>query len=477
MTTIIPVGDVVGPLHVRCVAQQAVCQRRVWRRLHGGSPAAGALAAKPDREVGTAAKLRDSADLTRGRLERLRGPRGATLADAACGRPATWVRLAGEVKALGEPVRLYGALRLVEPCGGEGDVALCGYSAKAGRQTWLELELYGLLAEQAGATVAELAVVHGRERKTQAYDEASRGAALQAVERIVELERRAVEPHVPIGSWCRRCEHRADCQRLAEDARDVSLVSGLSAVTWRAMRAHDIHTVDDLTDADISAIADLPHDERKRVGAGRAQTLIDRAQARATQRPHGRRDQVTLADRLERMTAVMFDVETDHYETVVLWGLHSTGEPRPRIVEAPLSRDGERAGWREFLTAVEHLRSQHGELCFLHWGHYDRSALERCAGEYGADQTARYVHLRLVDLYAHLRGAALPLKSYSQKSVEALTGFERRLAGREGLWAVNRLTEARMSQDRQAIDEVVLYLSEDLAGLRHIADWALGEQL
>jgi len=380
----------------------------------------------------------------------------------------------------GMEVWLWGPVWSVEPTGQRGAVAIVEPSGKPDDPyRALRMRLTALVIEQMAEVAVEEIIWQDGGEVCELFQDAGRTDALRAIERGVELAREDGEPWAPLAPWCRRCPHHDECHDNARRAREPSLVHGLSARTAHALRGEGVLTVEELAKTDADLVASLPYGAR-RVGSKRAATFIERAAAHAAGAPRWSQDHTPLAQRLGGRLAVAFDVEADATRSIVLWGLRVPGESESRIIDAGTGLHADREGWRRFLAEVEAVRAAVPDCWFVHWGHYDRTAVQHYGETYGGEGIDTLTG-RLFDVYGHFRSIALPLKSYSQKSVEDLAGVKRTLPGRDGLWASSELTRAAVLADPgqrpSAIVDVLTYLGEDLRGLTRIVDWAERERL
>src|SRR6185436_466402 len=122
---------------------------------------------------------------------------------------------------------------------------------------------------------------------------------------------------------------------------------------------------------------------------------------------------------------------------------------------ADFGPDGDRAGWERFLEIADRLLSETPDLKFIHWGSYERTAIERYRNLHGGGAVADRILANLVDLLSVTRASiVLPVPSYGLKSVEKLAGFERKLVDYQGSLAMARYIEAVETDDPATRDVI-----------------------
>jgi predicted RecB family nuclease len=312
------------------------------------------------------------------------------------------------------------------------------------------------------------------------------GEALATLSRILDWRSASNEPYSPVGwSKCGRCGFSGRCLPRAKARRDVALILGVTQEMARALHEKRIETFDQLlSDFDEQQLAalDFPTGAgRQRIGRQRASRILRMARAMS----EGREILVTAPAIPQAPDFVMFDLEgmpplLDQPETIYLWGMQVFGEHPGSFIPAvaPFGADGDRTGWFAFLAECGRLFETHGDIPFVHWFHYERDNVQAYVERYGDPSgVAARVLANLLDLYEVVKDAVcLPLPSYSLKVVEKYVGFERRLAGEKGEWAMAQYLDACETDNRakreEIMSEILEYNREDLEATWAVFEWA-----
>jgi predicted RecB family nuclease len=198
----------------------------------------------------------------------------------------------------------------------------------------------------------------------------------------------------------------------------------------------------------------------------------------------GREIRIHPPDIEDHPNYVMFDLEglppqLDELDKVYLWGLQVFGRaPAPfQAATAGFGPDGDRLGWQAFLDLARDVFTQHGDVPFVHWHHYERVRLEAYVARFGnRDGLAARVHQNLLDLLPIAQSSiALPLPSYSLKLVEKYIGFRRTQEEYGGEWAMAKYIEATETEDEKArnavMHQILAYNREDLEATWAVLQW------
>jgi hypothetical protein len=144
---------------------------------------------------------------------------------------------------------------------------------------------------------------------------------------------------------------------------------------------------------------------------------------------------------------------------------------------ASFGDDGDRDGWKQFLTNAQSIFQQFGDIPFIHWHHYEKTHLNDYVERYGDPEgVAARVRRNLLDLLPIARDSVLlPLSSYSLKEVEKYVGFKRSQTEYGGSWSIAKYIEATESHDENSrnklVGEILTYNQEDLAATWAVFEW------
>jgi predicted RecB family nuclease len=353
----------------------------------------------------------------------------------------------------------------------------------------LQLQTYGWLFEKTFAKLPSAleAYLGNRTIVTTVY----RGAdsAVQEIARIRELSLREDEPYDPVG-WtkCSACAFRERCWSIAEKEHDVSVIYRVDKGTARALRDKGITTYDQLLKRmDAKSLAKLkrPWGPRTQKVGGQAKRILAQARALA----EGRVVRLGGFDLPRATSLVMFDLEGippqyEELDKVYLWGAQvygaggAIGAYKPAV--AGFGAEGDRAGWEGFLVNAREIMKEHGEVPFVHWHDYEKNKLKEYIARYGdTGGTAARVLDACFDLLPVVRDSlALPVPSYSLKTIEGLAGFKRTMKEYGGDWSIGRYIRAVENDDeaerRAIMDEILRYNEEDLKATWTVFRWVKG---
>lgn len=348
----------------------------------------------------------------------------------------------------------------------------------------LQLATYGWLYEQSfGRPPVALQVHNGADEIVDIPYEGG-DEALEAFARILRARLADEEPHETVGlGKCGGCGFYERCWPRAVERRSVGLLPWSGSLAGELER-RGVETIDQLLeryDAETLAKVERPWGEgTKQVGEREAERLLAGARALAEDRPI-----VLRAPAIpESPNYVMFDLEgmppqLDELERIYLWGMQVFGEQPGefRAATAGFGLDGDREGWEAFLAEAAAIFDRHGEIPFVHWASYERAKINLYIDRYGdPDGIAARVRDNLLDLLPITYDSlALPLSSYSLKSVETLAGYRRRLDEYGGDWSMAKYIEATETEDEAVRSEIMGrildYNREDLEATWAVMGW------
>ena len=360
-----------------------------------------------------------------------------------------------------------------------------------------QLQIYGYLYELAAGAPPSALEVHNGEGAIVRVEYRGAAAVLDLLREHRRL--RSADPGVyePIGlTKCGGCGYEARCGDEARAARDVSLLQPVDQKKALLLHSRGITSIDM-----IPAAIEGP-DHRDLFWEGKKNPRVSATAARLRRFAEafltGKPVRIETPVLPDAARSVFLDLEglpayLDELEKIYLWGLKDYRGEVPRFLPAvaDFGAQGDRAGWERFLAIAGRLLSEAPDLKFIHWGSYERTAIERYRNLFGGDRVADTVLANLVDLLPVMRASmVLPVPSYGLKSVEKLAGFQRKLAGYQGSLAMARYIEACETDDGasgtsvvgaglapapsrrdEIMREILAYNGEDLDATRAVMEW------
>lgn len=290
-------------------------------------------------------------------------------------------------------------------------------------------------------------------------DEPLYGGALAELRSLAAGEQ---EPRPFICSTCKSCAWRGVCMPIAERTNDISLIPRLRRKVWAAMHERGMGTLGAAAAASKAQLINI-----KGVGETTAEHIIHSAQALSKKRV------VIIGEPAlpePHPEDVFFDIESVPTEDVIyllgtLVGQHGAWQFVYDIAPTPAAEEDM---WRSFLTRMSRLRG-----AIYHYGYYERTALKQLNERY-PDPRTEGVLAKLVDIEKALkRTVAMPVSSYSLKTVARELGFE---------WtgetdnAADSMVEYDLYQqdgDPRRLDRIVQYNADDCYATVTIRDWLL----
>lgn len=361
--------------------------------------------------------------------------------------------------------------------------------------TVLQLCLYADLVEQAQGTSPEYVYVVApwSNFEPQAFRFADYAGYFRRVKAAIETATQAgqapdVYPdpkeHCDICRWQERC----DLKRRADD--HLCLVAGITKNQINELQTNGIGTV-----SALSAMP-VPMPWRPQRGAPLSyEKAREQARLQIESRQAGEVRYALLPVTPDTGLCLLpepsdgdifFDIEGDpfvgEHGFEYLFGYSYRGEDgEPSYVgDWALDREGEKAMFERFVDFVSERRQPYPDLHIYHFGHYERSALQRLMGRYASRENEIDDLLRgkvLVDLLSVVRnGLRAGVESYSIKRLEPLYGFARETELRAANIALASVqagleladTDSISDEDRQVVQD---YNRDDCASTVALRDW------
>jgi uncharacterized protein len=346
-----------------------------------------------------------------------------------------------------------------------------------------QLQFYGWLYDQVfGLSPIRLEALNGKGDIIPIP--ANHQAVLTELRTLIRLKRLSQEPYEPVGwSKCVGCGFRDHCWPKAVAAKDVALVYEIDQSLAAELHERGAASIPQLVEhfnADSLSELKRPWGKKFQKVGKRADMILQRARVMLSGR------EVVLHPPIipHHEHYVMFDLEgmpphLDELDKIYLWGTQVFGKTQGKFMPAVsgFGDDGDRDGWKQFLTNAQSIFQQFGDIPFIHWHHYEKTHLNDYVERYGDPEgVAARVRRNLLDLLPIARDSVLlPLSSYSLKEVEKYVGFKRSQTEYGGSWSIAKYIEATESHDENSrnklVGEILTYNQEDLAATWAVFEW------
>ena len=355
-----------------------------------------------------------------------------------------------------------------------------------------QLQIYGWLFEEVtGSAPAGLEVFSGKgEVIPVPIDHEAAKSELAEIDRLATLK---TQPFEVVGwSKCQNCDFTAHCWDPAREALEPGTIPDVDVGLGKALHELGVATYPEIPERfDEASLAELkrPADRNgKTPRVGKNAPLILR-----NIRSHLTKQEIVFSDPAipDHEHYVMFDLEgvppnLDGPDTVYLWGMQvypADGSPPdpPLFPFAGFGEGGDEQGWFDFLRDAAGVMERYGqEIRFVHWAKYEKTMITNYVKRYGdPDGIAAQILSNLLDLFKITKDSvALPVPSYSLKTVEKHLGYKRELDEYAGDRSIARYLEAVESNDESHRDEIVAelrqYNGEDLEATWVALQWLKG---
>ena len=278
------------------------------------------------------------------------------------------------------------------------------------------------------------------------------------------------------------------CDRLAREAHDVSLVSGVGASAVAQLESLGIKTVGNLAKADIASLKAL-----KRVGETRAKNWVASAQVLQEGKPRrvgpvslpsegsvaflDFESTVALGDSglgLDEHTVPPIDYLIGLLECTPAQPIGPTsGTFRAFVAHTPQQ---EGAAFAQFLEWFEHRRRP----ILIHWGSYEKTRLNRLFDLYAESHPLRErVLASLVNLHDLCKGGwILPTYGYGLKEIGKYLGYRWRDAEVNAMQAVVHYLEYQKNPTEFAdlLQKILDYNEDDLRATARVYQWLVQQE-
>ena len=292
---------------------------------------------------------------------------------------------------------------------------------------------------------------------------------------------------------CYVCSWDPICDKRRHDDDHLSLIAGISRNQRKALVARDVTTVAGLSHLDLAATPKLD-------GIGNAALLRihDQARLQVEGRNAGHLVYELLStnnpdEGLAALPApspgdVFLDLEGDSYAfdtgLEYLFGVLTLPEEagaKPSYEPIwSFDRAEEKRAFEKFIASVMERWKRHPDMHIYHYAPYEPTAIKRLAGQHAVciDEVDQLLRAGIfVDLYRVVKqGVRASVESYSIKKLEPLYGFNRDVAARDSVLALQTFGAALALGDaRDAGAELLAtiesYNREDCVSAWHLRQW------
>lgn len=261
--------------------------------------------------------------------------------------------------------------------------------------------------------------------------------------------------------------------KIAVEAKDVSLIGGLGAAKKRLLNNAGIRTVDDLASYAEAELVKIP-----RVGKKTAQTYL--LAARAMQSGQAVRKPTKETMLPNPRTEIFLDLEgldgvsTDDEQTDYLIGIlvrHDGTEEYISFVAHDHKQE------KKMLDSFLEFMKKQSDYVIYHWHHYERTHLSKMMEKYGIRPDVADMVLSpnvLFDLHKIATGMfAFPVPGTGLKSVAKWMGFKWQHSDVGALSSVNLYQRYVMDPkaNRDMLDRVLDYNRDDCVATAVVKDW------
>lgn len=278
--------------------------------------------------------------------------------------------------------------------------------------------------------------------------------------RIKEIALGAKEP-VHICSTCKECIWHDFCLELAEQAKDLSLISNLPRQKIELFKRMGIKNLEDASKMDIEILSKV-----KGFSSDLLKRCMLQAESILTKKPI-----LLEKPKFEKpRTEIYFDVEDTESEDgdkiVYLFGMVIDGEYTFLLAKKPKQ---EKDAWKKFLKFFETLE----DFKIYHYSHHEKTMLKKLFERYQGDKMIyKKIIENMVDLLPVLKkSAVLPVYSYSIKNIAKYLGFRWSSEQASGSQSILWYEKWLETKNKKVLQELLRYNEEDCKAMEIIKKW------
>lgn len=247
---------------------------------------------------------------------------------------------------------------------------------------------------------------------------------------------------------CKICEFVRDCFNEARENERLEFIHGFRSATLQKLREAGFETVRDVVLNPERTVAILGRERGRKVYA-QALSILEL-------RP------VVFSELPELSDGVILDIESfTPYDFDYLFGVLSNDSYYPFLAFRP---DQESAAFEEMISFI---RQCSGPV--YHFHQYEVQRLKRLSQKYGIKLERNFFD-RFIDVYKlYTNSVALPVPSYSLKTLARYFGFEWR-NGFNGRVAVEAFENYLKTGDTHILDEILTYNEDDVRATKLLVE-------
>ena len=290
---------------------------------------------------------------------------------------------------------------------------------------------------------------------------------LSVVSRIVEL-RNGSEPDEPVGwSKCEQCAFAKCCWSEATKTKCIATIPYVDQSAARVLKGKGYSTYEHMNEFSEELLAEIERPWGQRMQKiGKKTALKIKRQVRSLLNSEHILEgcvELPLGYHSGQRPVVMFDIENDVFDPdlgvkVYLWGclVATENDTTTKLIVSDKGVPGDRDGWFRFLSFMDELFNEFGDLPLVHYSHHEKTWVTKYIERYGdKNGAAQRVLDNLWDMQACIKkNMFLPVHSYGLKHIEGLTDFVRSQEEYGGLWSIityDRYLHAQTAQESESV--------------------------
>lgn len=267
-------------------------------------------------------------------------------------------------------------------------------------------------------------------------------------------------------SACKQSPFFHKCVEEAEKCRDLSLINRIWRSEVDAIKSININTIDDLANASIESLKEIP------------ELTLDRIYFLQQQAISLVENKVILTSEIEfeeNETTLVIDIESDPFHDIhYLFGvlIIENGQETYKTFLAETPAD-EEENWHNFTNFLR----DYPDTPIYHYGWYEVDVFRRLVNKYETSPIARELFENyMVDLLTVLRNKVIfPSPFYSLKDIAKFLGFNWRTSDASGIDSIVWYHEWQENQDSDKLQKIIDYNEDDVRATWFLRNWAKNE--
>ena len=291
----------------------------------------------------------------------------------------------------------------------------------------------------------------------------------ELLDNCIEMLLQRQEPEVFISRQkCSLCHWYSSCEEVAQAEKHLSLVPGITPNLYSLLQAMGLHTLESIVTASLTDMGEL-------MGMDIALGLQLQARSLVENRAILKPDYTIVQQNPIAQTTVelYFDIEAEQTLNLdyLLGVLVVNRQEKTEQFHSFLATKPEEEAmiWQEFLTFV----NLYPNAPIFHFSPYEAETIQRLGSRYNTPKKQVQALLsRCVDLYQlTVSSVALPVQSYSLKSLANWLGFQWRDPGVRGERTVCWYDRWLKKGDRRLLEAILRYNEDDCRATYKLKIW------